>query len=158
MRYHEDLDGNFVQKFQTAGWDAHLWELYLYATFNELGFVSVGSEPTPDFVLKGNKGGLAIEATSVNPSKSGPSDTPDDPDAFGAYLENYIPIRLSNALRLVLSRFSSGLFRAMFAMKETRDGNEIHMKRNDLDPESPMPTPFEEEIGPQSSETWVEGM
>ncbi len=29
---------------------------------------------------------------------------------------------------LVLSRFSSGLFRAMFAMKETRNGNEIHRR------------------------------
>ena len=29
---------------------------------------------------------------------------------------------------VVLSRFSSGFFRAMFAMKETRYGNEIHRK------------------------------
>jgi len=31
-----------------------------------------------------------------------------------------------SGVNLVLSRFSSGLFRAMFAMKETRNGNEIH--------------------------------
>ena len=29
---------------------------------------------------------------------------------------------------LVLPRFSSGLFRAMFAMKETRNGNEIQRR------------------------------
>ena len=29
---------------------------------------------------------------------------------------------------MVLPRFSSGLFRAMFAMKETRNGNEIHRR------------------------------
>jgi hypothetical protein len=29
---------------------------------------------------------------------------------------------------LVLSRFSSGLFRAMFAMKEIKNGNEIHRR------------------------------
>ena len=31
-------------------------------------------------------------------------------------------------LTLVLSRFSSGLFRAMFAMKEIKNGNEIHRR------------------------------
>jgi hypothetical protein len=31
-------------------------------------------------------------------------------------------------LDLVLSRFSSGLFRAMFAMKEIENGNEIHRR------------------------------
>jgi hypothetical protein len=29
---------------------------------------------------------------------------------------------------LVLSRFCSGLFRAMFAMKETKNGNELHRR------------------------------
>lgn len=103
MRYHEDVDGNFVQKFQTASWDALLWELYLYATFNELGFIRVGTGHTPDFVLRGNEGGLAVEATSVNPSNVGPNDVPEDPEAFKAYLENYVPIRLSNALRSKLN-------------------------------------------------------
>lgn len=103
MRYHEDVDGNFVQKFQAAGWDALLWELYLFATFNELGFIRVGQGPTPDFVLRGNQGSLAIEATSVNPSNAGPNAAPEDPEAFKAYLENYVPIRLSTALRSKLN-------------------------------------------------------
>ena len=30
--------------------------------------------------------------------------------------------------RMVLSRFSSGLFRAMFAMKEIENGKEIHRR------------------------------
>jgi len=29
---------------------------------------------------------------------------------------------------MVLPRFSSGLFRAMFAMKEIKNGNEIHTR------------------------------
>jgi hypothetical protein len=33
-----------------------------------------------------------------------------------------------SALSLVLSRFSSGLFRAMFAMKEIENGKEIHRR------------------------------
>jgi hypothetical protein len=32
------------------------------------------------------------------------------------------------SLKLVLSRFSSGLFRAMFAMKEICNGKEIHKR------------------------------
>jgi hypothetical protein len=33
-----DRDRNFVQQFQTDGFDARVWELYLYATFEALGF------------------------------------------------------------------------------------------------------------------------
>jgi len=99
MRFHEDVDGNFVQKFQTASWDALLWELYLFATFTELGFVRQAGSPVPDFVLQGNLGGFAVEATSVNSSSSGREEIPTDPEAFNLYLENYIPIRISSALR-----------------------------------------------------------
>ena len=35
---------------------------------------------------------------------------------------------LTITLQLVLSRFSSGLFRAMFAMKEIENGKEIHRR------------------------------
>ena len=33
MHYFEDADGNFVQNFQSGGFDARVWELYLYAAF-----------------------------------------------------------------------------------------------------------------------------
>ncbi|WP_254655412.1 hypothetical protein [Roseobacter sp. MED193] len=249
MRYHEDVDGNFVQKFQTAGWDALLWELYLYATFNELRFIRVGTGPTPDFVLRGNEGGLAVEATSVNPSNVGPNDVPEDSEAFKAYLENYVPIRLSNALRSKLNHkppywkqegaedvpfciavqdyhlqgsmryLTSAATEYVFGVRHWMDSGEhkiarigthrygkkraqsgffdlkgaenvsaviinpqgtltkfnrlgiaagfgdprvkmvrMGMKRNDTNSQAPFPTPFEEEVGPQSSETWVEGM
>jgi len=32
------------------------------------------------------------------------------------------------------------------------------IQRNDLNPVSPYPTPFSEEVGPDSTENWVEGM
>lgn len=104
MRYHEDLDGNFVEKFQTAGFDALLWELYLFATFTELGYVRDNSAAVPDYLFNGNFGSLAIEATSVNPSSTGPAQFPDDKDELKRYFENYIPIRLSTALRAKLNR------------------------------------------------------
>ena len=33
MRWYEDADGNFVEQFQTGGFDARIWELCLFATF-----------------------------------------------------------------------------------------------------------------------------
>ncbi|WP_454622003.1 hypothetical protein [Bradyrhizobium cenepequi] len=33
MRFHENADGNFVEQFQTTGFDPRLWELHLFATF-----------------------------------------------------------------------------------------------------------------------------
>lgn len=32
MHYFEDVDGNFVKDFQTSGFDARFWELYLYVS------------------------------------------------------------------------------------------------------------------------------
>ena len=34
----EDLDGNFVEQFQSTGFDSRLWELYLHAYFEDAGF------------------------------------------------------------------------------------------------------------------------
>jgi len=36
MRWYEDVDGNFIEQFQTTGFDARIWELYLFAAFREL--------------------------------------------------------------------------------------------------------------------------
>lgn len=38
MNWYEDVDGNFVEQFQSSAFDARLWELYLYAMFVELGY------------------------------------------------------------------------------------------------------------------------
>src|SRR5262249_26452228 len=39
MPYYEDVDGNFVDQFQTTAFDARFWELYLFALLTEQGFV-----------------------------------------------------------------------------------------------------------------------
>jgi len=33
MHWYEDADGNFVEQFQTTGFDQRIWELYLFAAF-----------------------------------------------------------------------------------------------------------------------------
>ena len=67
MRWHEDVDGNFIDQFQTAGFDARLWELYLFATLTEANLAIDRPKPAPDFVAQGLHGQFAIEATTVNP-------------------------------------------------------------------------------------------
>ncbi len=66
--YDEDADGNFVEQFQTAGFDARIWELYLFATLTEMGYAVVRQDPTPDFHCVGLPGEFFVEATTVNPS------------------------------------------------------------------------------------------
>lgn len=99
MRYHKDIDGNFIQNFQAGGFDARLWELYLWATFTELGYVREGEVQIPDFILRGNHGSLAIEAASANPPEKGNVPKPTNDTEFIDYIENYIPIKLAAALK-----------------------------------------------------------
>jgi hypothetical protein len=104
MRYFEDADGNFVQQFQTTGFDARVWELYLYATFTELGFANLPELQAPDFVLGGLSGGFGVEATTSNPSQGQAPKPPQTPEEHHAYIENYVPIKLASALKKKLNK------------------------------------------------------
>ncbi|MET4252974.1 ribosomal protein L30 [Bradyrhizobium sp. LA6.4] len=97
MRFYEDMDGNFIEQFQTAAFDARLWELYLFATFTELGYAPAPELAIPDFIFWGPAGSLGIEATSVNPGVTVP--LPANAEELLAYIENYVPIRLGRVLR-----------------------------------------------------------
>lgn len=104
MRYHEDADGNFVQQFQTTGFDARLWELYIFAVMTELGFARNGEGAVPDFILTSLYGDIAIEATTANRAVRAAPAMPTSKDAFLEYLHNYIPIKLARALNRKLRR------------------------------------------------------
>ena len=65
-----DPDGNFVEQFQTTGFDARFFELYLYAYFSRSGYEVYRSHPKPDFLVKRQTEAIAVEATTVNPSTS----------------------------------------------------------------------------------------
>jgi hypothetical protein len=94
MHYFEDVDGNFVEQFQSAGFDARLWELYLYALLNELGYGLDRQHAVPDFHCQGPLGDFFIEATTLNPS-----DTPPDVDSNReAYFAHYVPMKYGSAL------------------------------------------------------------
>ena len=38
MHHFADVDGNFIEQFQSTGFDSRLWELYLFALFTELAY------------------------------------------------------------------------------------------------------------------------
>ena len=46
----EDPDGNFVEQFQTTGFDARTLELFLFAMFRESGHTVDRSQQRPDFL------------------------------------------------------------------------------------------------------------
>lgn len=104
MRFHEDVDGNFVEQFQTTAFDARLWELYLFAVFTELGYARTSDIAVPDFVLTGLRGRLSVEATTINPPQAGEIPRPRNEADFFAYLENYVPIKMARALKRKLNR------------------------------------------------------
>jgi len=104
MRFYEDTDGNFVEQFQTTAFDARIWELYLFATFTELGYASAPGLAVPDFLLSGLAGSLGIEATSVNPPHGGDIKPPGDKVGLTAYMENYVPIKLARVLKRKLEK------------------------------------------------------
>lgn len=101
MHYFEDVDGNFIQQFQSDGFDARIWELYLYALLNELGYGLNRAHAAPDFHCQGLRGEFFIEATTINPSDVVPG-----PDTSNrqAYFENYVPIKYGSALFSKLRR------------------------------------------------------
>jgi hypothetical protein len=104
MPYFDDVDGNFVEQFQTTGFDPRLWELYLYATFTELGFAREKGVQAPDFILKSIRGAFAVEATTANPPDGQTLAVPHGVDARRRYIENYIPIKVARALKRKLNR------------------------------------------------------
>ena len=67
----EDPDGNFLEQFQTSGFDQRYFEIYLYAYLHTCGFSIDRSHDNPDFIItKGNQR-VAIEATTSAASQSG---------------------------------------------------------------------------------------
>lgn len=98
MRFYEDADGNFIEQFQTTGFDPRVWELYLYATFTELGYTPQEGVAVPDLLLSDPRGQLAAEATSVNPPQQGIVPQPKYLAAACKYIENYVQIRFAQVL------------------------------------------------------------
>lgn len=108
MRWYENQDGNYVQKFQSDAFDSRLWELYIFAVLVEAGFRVSQPIPAPDFAATRFGNSIHVEATTLNPSLQGgarqPSSLPTDPEERVEYVENYLPIRFARSLTAKLRR------------------------------------------------------
>jgi hypothetical protein len=62
----EDNDGNFIEQFQTTGFDARMWELFLFMFFKENDFEILNDKDRPDFHLKKDDFEFFVEATTSN--------------------------------------------------------------------------------------------
>lgn len=109
MRWYEDADGNFVEQFQTTGFDTRLWELYIFAMLIEAGYAIGKADAIPDFVAQGLSGELCVEATSVNPSRDAKGDILPLPpleteEQIKAFQHEYMPIRFAGPLTAKLAK------------------------------------------------------
>jgi len=72
MPYFVDIDGNFVEQFQTTGFDARLWELYLNSYLVEEELFIDRTDKSPDFMVKKYGKTVAIEAVIVGRKTENP--------------------------------------------------------------------------------------
>ncbi|MDD2747822.1 MAG: hypothetical protein PHG39_09755 [Acidithiobacillus ferrooxidans] len=112
MRHFVDIDGNFVEQFQTTAFDSRIWELYLYAALLELGLFVNKEHEAPDFAVSDGRNQVFIEAVIVGPSPIDlPLDTPKNgmprmrtPEEIKELLKTRVPIRFGSALYSKLNR------------------------------------------------------
>jgi hypothetical protein len=109
MRWYGDVDGNFVEQFQTTGFDSRLWELYLFAAFSEMGFNIDRIHAVPDFTCVNPLTAFCVEATTVNPTRDPngeivPPPPTETPEQLDAYLKDYMPIKFGSALTSKLAK------------------------------------------------------
>jgi hypothetical protein len=93
-----DIDGNYMKDFQTTGFNARLWELYLFAFLHEQKFWIPRECDRPDFCVA--KGGveIAVEAVTVNPTHGQLTPSPTSDEELKHLREEYMPIKFGSAL------------------------------------------------------------
>jgi len=98
-----DPDGNFVEPFQTSGFDSRTFELSLLAMFRDLDH-RVGREPRLDFILTREGQTACVEAGIASPptndgirpyTHDAPTSTPEE---LQEYREQEMVIRLGSSL------------------------------------------------------------
>lgn len=95
----EDPDGNYIEQFQSTGFNARLWELYLYALFHELDFDINRKFNAPDYVIEKSNVRVCIEAVTVNPSQNGFDEAdPKTDEEIHNLLSDYMPIKYGSPL------------------------------------------------------------
>ncbi len=109
IHWYEDPDGNFIEQFQTTGFDARVWELYLFALFAEMSYLINRIHAVPDFVCEGVMGTFALEAMTVNPTQDGAGGVVPPPprrsaEEHRAFVSQYMPIKFGSTLTSKLAK------------------------------------------------------
>lgn len=104
-----DHDGNFVDQFQTTGFDARIWELYLWAALREAGYTIDQSHDAPDFSLARDGLEWSVEATTSSRGAGGGQLRVSSEGELLAYLADELPIRLGSPLHSKLQKDYPGL-------------------------------------------------
>lgn len=93
-----DVDGNYVKDFQTAGFNARLWELFLFVFLYEQRFYVDRQFNRPDFCAIKFGFPIAIEAVTVNPTVGEEPPAPQSPEEAHVLRQDYMPIKFGSAL------------------------------------------------------------
>lgn len=104
---YADNDGNFLEQFQTTGFNPRFFELYLHTYLSRSGFTFLPQKDFPDFLVSKNDLTVAIEATTVNPSGKKTKKKPISKDKYGSeagkkemyhHIDNTVPIQFGSPL------------------------------------------------------------
>lgn len=100
-----DKDGNFVKDFQTTGFDARLWELYLHVYLRSDGFTLDETKTVPDYIATKAARAALIEAVTVNPTEAKSAREAETVgagltgwDLFSHRMQNVYPIKFGSPL------------------------------------------------------------
>ena len=109
MPYYEDVDGNFVEQFQSTGFDSRFWELYVFALMTEGGFAFDRSFHAPDFFCRSVLGDVFVEAMTANPTVNAAGlviepEVPREKSRFKEYYQEYMPIKWGSTLTSKLQK------------------------------------------------------
>lgn len=87
-------DGNFIKDFQSTGFDARIWELYLSALFPSLGITVSQPSDRPDFHLTRDDEIVWVEATTANATQGS---VQSQPEGYWEEIE-HVAAKLGSAL------------------------------------------------------------
>lgn len=90
---HPNLEKHFIEQFQTTGFNARIWELYLLAFFMNSGYGVNCDSPNPDFFILKGEMEVAVEAVTSNPGEFSLIDKEDIAEIF-----EYIAFKLGSPL------------------------------------------------------------
>jgi hypothetical protein len=99
-----DVDGNYTKDFQTTGFNARLWEFYLFAFFYEQRFSIRREFVSPDFCLEKDGFPVGVEAVTVNPSAGETPPKPINDEELKRLRQDYMPIKFGSSLYSKLNR------------------------------------------------------